>query len=43
MLALLYVAQVHRIRREEAVLAAGSSEYRDYQQQVRWRLVPYLY
>ena len=42
-LALLYVAQVHRIRREEAVLAAGSSEYRDYQQQVRWRLVPYVY
>ena len=42
-LALLYVAQVHRIRREEAVLATSSSEYRDYQQQVRWRLVPYLY
>jgi len=42
-LALLYVAQVHRIVREEAVLAATSSDYREYQQRVRWRLVPYVY
>lgn len=42
-LALLYVAQVYRIRREEAVLAATSGEYRDYQQRVRWRLLPFVY
>lgn len=41
-LALLYLAQVHRIRREEAVLAA-SADYRDYQQRVRWRLVPFIF
>ena len=38
-LALLYVAQVYRIRREEAVLAA-SDDYRAYQKRVRWRLLP---
>ncbi len=42
-LALLYVAQVHRIRREEAVLAATSAEYRAYQERVRWRLLPFVY
>ena len=42
-LAVLYVAQVHRIRREEAVLAANSSDYRNYQQRVRWRLLPFIY
>lgn len=42
-LALLYVAQVHRIQREEAVLAADSPEYRGYQQRVRWRLLPFVY
>lgn len=42
-LALLYVAQVYRIRREEAVLAATSTEYRAYQQRVRWRLLPFVY
>ncbi|MES2715594.1 MAG: isoprenylcysteine carboxylmethyltransferase family protein [Pseudomonadota bacterium] len=42
-LALLYVAQMYRIRREEAVLAATSAEYRAYQQRVRWRLLPFVY
>ncbi len=42
-LALLYVAQVIRIRREEAVLAATSDDYRSYQQRVRWRLLPLVY
>lgn len=42
-LALLYVAQVYRIGREEAVLAATSAAYRDYQQRVRWRLLPFVY
>ena len=42
-LALLYVAQVVRIRREEAVLAASSTEYRAYLQRVRWRLLPLVY
>ena len=42
-LALLYVAQVIRIRREEAVLAASSGDYRRYQQRVRWRLLPLVY
>lgn len=41
-IAALYGAQVIRIRREEAVLA-GWSEYRSYQQQVRWRLLPGVY
>jgi protein-S-isoprenylcysteine O-methyltransferase Ste14 len=42
-LALLYAAQVHRIRREEAVLAASSADYRAYRQRVRWRLLPFVY
>ena len=42
-LALLYVAQVIRIRREEAVLAATSDDYRRYQTRVRWRLLPFVY
>jgi len=41
-LAVLYVAQVVRITREEAVLAS-SDEYRSYQRRVRWRLVPYIF
>lgn len=41
-LAVLYVAQVVRISREEAVLAS-SDEYRSYQRRVRWRLVPYIF
>ena len=41
-LALLYVAQVVRIQREEAVLAS-SEKYCSYQRQVRWRLVPYIF
>ncbi len=40
---LVYVAQVHRIGREEAVLAATSPAYLDYQQRVRWRLLPFIY
>lgn len=42
-LGLLYAAQALRIAREEAVLARSSPDYRDYQQRVRWRLIPYLY
>lgn len=42
-LALLYVAQVLRMHREETVLAAGSDDYCRYQQQVRWRLLPFIY
>jgi len=42
-LALLYVAQVIRIEREEAVLAATSGDYRLYRQSVRWRLLPLVY
>jgi protein-S-isoprenylcysteine O-methyltransferase Ste14 len=41
-LALLYVAQVIRIRREEQVLAT-SEEYRSYVQRVRWRILPGVY
>lgn len=41
-LVVLYGAQVIRIRREEAVLAA-SDAYRDYQGRVRWKLVPFVY
>ena len=41
-IASLYVAQVCRIAREEAVLA-HSDEYRNYQSRVRWRLVPGLF
>jgi protein-S-isoprenylcysteine O-methyltransferase Ste14 len=44
-LALLYVAQVLRMRREEAALDAGvlQQAYRTYCARVRWRLVPYVY
>lgn len=41
-LALLYAAQVVRIRREEAVLE-GWDAYRDYRGRVRWRLLPGVY
>jgi protein-S-isoprenylcysteine O-methyltransferase Ste14 len=41
-LVLLYGVQWYRIEREESVLAQ-SPEYREYQQRVRWRLVPGLY
>ena len=42
-LAVLYAAQVHRMLREEAVLAADNAEYREYQQRVRWRLLPFIF
>jgi len=44
-LALLYVAQVIRIQREEAVLAVAATDhdYGRYLQRVRWRLVPFVY
>lgn len=42
-LALLYLAQVIRIEREESVLAASSADYRGYQRRVRWRLLPFVY
>ncbi len=42
-LALLYAAQVVRIRREEAILAATDAGYPGYQQRVRWRLLPFVY
>jgi protein-S-isoprenylcysteine O-methyltransferase Ste14 len=42
-LALLYAAQVHRILREESVLASNNAEYRAYQQRVRWRLLPFIF
>jgi len=42
-LTLLYVAQVIRIRREEAILAATDAGYRAYQQRVRWHLLPLVY
>jgi protein-S-isoprenylcysteine O-methyltransferase Ste14 len=41
-LAILYVAQVYRIHREEAVLS-GNPDYVDYQRRVRWRLIPGIY
>ena len=41
-LAVLYVAQVIRIQREEAVLASDGA-YRQYQQRVRWRLLPLVF
>lgn len=41
-LALLYGAQMIRIRREETVLASND-DYRLYQQRVRWRLLPFVY
>ena len=42
-LALLYAAQVIRMRREEAILAATDAGYRAYQQRVRWHLLPFVY
>lgn len=42
-LALLYLAQVVRIQREEALLCASDGDYRGYQQRVRWRLLPLVY
>lgn len=42
-LALLYVAQVVRILREESMLAASDTDYRGYQQRVRWRLLPFVF
>jgi len=42
-LALLYAAQAVRLLREEAVLAKSEPAYRDYQQRVRWRLVPLVW
>lgn len=42
-LALLYVAQVIRILREESVLYKTDVAYKSYQQQVRWRLLPFVY
>lgn len=42
-LALLYAAQVIRIRREEAILAATDADYGRYQRHVRWRLLPFVY
>jgi len=41
--AVLYAAQLYRIHREESVLSATSSEYREYRQRVRWRLLPFVY
>lgn len=42
-LALLYVAQVVRILREEAMLAASDVNYQRYQHQVRWRILPFVF
>ena len=42
-LALLYAAQVVRIKREESMLADSDANYRDYQQRVRWRLLPFVF
>lgn len=42
-LALFYVAQVIRILREESVLSKTDVAYRSYQQQVRWRLLPFVF
>ena len=42
-LAVLYLAQVVRIHREEAVLTASNPDYRDYQRKIRWRLLPFVY
>lgn len=41
-IAVLYAAQVLRIRREEQVLC-GDDAYRSYTERVRWRLVPGVY
>ena len=42
-LGLLYVVQVQRISREEAVLSTHCPEYPCYQRRVRSRLLPYVY
>lgn len=42
-LAVLYAAQVWRMRREEAVLAASNSDYQAYRSRVRFRVVPFVY
>ena len=42
-IALLYVAQAVRLLREEAVLAKADAAYRDYQQRVRWHLLPLVW
>lgn len=42
-LALLYVAQVVRMRREEAVLDDAQTGYRAYRRRVPWRLIPFVY
>ena len=42
-LSVLYVAQILRIRREEAILSMNSADYRLYRQRVRWRLIPFVY
>lgn len=39
---LLYLAQIYRINREEAVLCANE-DYRHYRRRVRWRLLPFVY
>ncbi len=39
----LYIAQVIRIQREESILVKNDSGYADYQQRVRWRLIPFIY
>jgi protein-S-isoprenylcysteine O-methyltransferase Ste14 len=40
--AVLLICQVYRIRREELFLSQ-SADYRDYQKQVPWRLVPFVW
>lgn len=42
-LSVLYVVQVLRIRREEAILSTNSADYRLYRQRVRWCLIPFIY
>lgn len=42
-LSLLYVVQVLRIQREEAILSTNSADYRQYLQKVRWRLIPFVF
>lgn len=34
---------IKRIRNEEQVLASGLKDYADYQQRVRWRLIPWVW
>lgn len=42
-ISLLYVAQIIRIQREESILVKNDSGYAEYQQRVRWRLIPFVY